>query len=214
MRDPTRSLGRLAALVLAACATGCASTPAPGPKEPTAPGSALLGVLFEARPPIAFGSEPQRVVAFVKLEEGEDPLAADTWLQASYEEGGRVYLLDAEPGEYVAVACAAEGMMTFLDEDMIRRTRVTVPRGGVAFMGKFVVDQHFSWSGSDAAQKHYRKLMGDAPWISHTYRGSHDESARDAASEKKFLSAALGSFRGTAWAPRIEARLAELAGAR
>jgi len=115
---------------------------------------------------------------FVRLEDGETVIQ-DEVVSSNYFEDGYVYLLNAKPGRYVAVAAAkltqkghAPGPMTpvgggfsvgasynpgpresvtFFPAEMIEATLIEVKPGGVAFMGAWVLSTPWSPGIGDGA---------------------------------------------------------------
>jgi hypothetical protein len=199
------------------------------PLPPIAPNSALIGIMVHTKAPksekimnLGIPTNEFPHVAFVKLGEGEDILTSSTWLADSHEDfDGRAYLLDAEPGEYVAVALRADvstgsppvdvSKFTFLSEELIAITRVTVTPGGVVFMGDFTIDRKRDDESYDRAQKHYRELL-TAGVKGHNvyYAGALRECHKDKATEVKFFRDTAKLFQGSPWAQIVEAHLHEL----
>ncbi len=107
-------------------------------------------------------------VYFIRLDDEKgtpDSFLRTTLYRSNYTHGNQVYLLNAAPGRYAAVVVffektpqppppasgafpVASGrpqeFWTYLSEDVIRRTEVTVPPGTIRYMGDFVIDQAVS----------------------------------------------------------------------
>jgi hypothetical protein len=99
---------RYACAVVASCvAGGCASTPPPAVPEPAYEPAAAVGLSLKIRMPVKVTSRTPDVVFFAQIEDGTmiDSLSATTPIHAStYCDGEHVYLLNVEPGRWVAVA--------------------------------------------------------------------------------------------------------------
>ena len=83
-----------------------ATRPLPAP-EPIDSDSAGLGFWLKMRAPLRFVNNKPDVVLFVRLEEGEgldDLLEKKYTIASTAADGGYVYLLNANPGTWVAVA--------------------------------------------------------------------------------------------------------------
>jgi hypothetical protein len=209
----------------------CSDLPLLIPHPPGEPTSALVGISIRTKATTSekilnLGIDQAEFphVAFVKIGDGEGIRSASTWFPSNYQDDERVYLLNAEPGEYVAAAIRSvediTGVpgheevhrFTFLSEDVIEMTRVTVRPGGIVFMGEFVVDRKGGTDSLDPAQQHYRELL--VPGVkSHEdvwYRGVLREGHQDRDTEEKFFRKTAKRFKGSPWVPIIEAHLKEL----
>lgn len=168
-------------LVLSACVT---LPPPPGPEDSQ---SAAIGISLVIRPPLRlFGLADQKTdmtVYFIRLDQEKaapDSLLRTTLYRSNYTHGNQVYLLNATPGKYAAVAVffekasqplsPAPGALpvasgppkefwTYLSEDVIRQTEVTVPTGAIRYMGDFVIDQAVGMKNADEAQDHYHRFV-------------------------------------------------------
>jgi hypothetical protein len=206
-----KSVSALAALLLL---TGCAameSRPAP-PAYPEGAAPAVLGVKVRTYAPILPWSHDNHLVAFVKIEDDDDMFRSDEWIQSNYTAGDLIYLLGAEPGDYVAVASLrvqeewqGQGgapslpggvFVTLFDEKTIESSRTTVERGAVAFMGEILVKQGVGSAGSDPAQRHYHDLLEVRAM---SYRGAFREHRKDAADRDHFIEKSRGMFADTEW---------------
>lgn len=168
-------------LVLSACIT---LPPPPGPEDSQ---SAALGISLVVRPPLRlFGLADQKTdmtVYFIRLDEEKgapDSFLQNTLYRSNYTHGNQVYLLNAKPGRYAAVVVffertppqpsaipgavpVASGppkeFWTYLSEDVIRQTEVTVPPGAIRYMGDFVIDQAVGMKNADEAQDYYHRFV-------------------------------------------------------
>ncbi|MFQ5528637.1 MAG: hypothetical protein ACE5GX_20575, partial [Thermoanaerobaculia bacterium] len=69
------------------------------------PMSGSIGVTVRTRPPAKIGPGlPAVEIFFVKLEDGEEAFGATDLIPSNYSNKKQVYLLNADPGRYVAVA--------------------------------------------------------------------------------------------------------------
>ena len=155
-----------------------------------------IGVRIKTRSPTKLGRAYAHTVVFVKLASHEDGIVGDRFLRSSYTRGKHVYLLNTEPGRYLAVACQTSQTIeyytyvntNFFSEELIPITEVTVEPGEFVFMGEFVVDRHGKfYKEADPVQLHYRKLI--APMTS-VYRGSLHQLLRDPETEQTFWAVA------------------------
>jgi hypothetical protein len=148
-------------LVVASGSAHAQRLPAPDPERGT------IAVSIEAKPPIKIGKMPATQVYFARLDSGADPFAAIDVIPSSHSSRGQVYLLNAPPGRYVAVAALLEGVggnasfqtMTFLSAATISQTEVAVVPGRITLMGRFKVQASLKIDEADAAQSHYYRLL-------------------------------------------------------
>lgn len=161
---------------------GCTTVlppPAPLDKE-----RSVIGISVNVRAPIRlFSSQAQRVY-FVRIESG-DPIYQETLIPSNYTKGDYVYLLNAKPGRYAAVAASYERVnavpmfplplppgisvtvgaptvfksTTYFSEELIHKISVEVKPSTVAFMGEFIIDSSVGVEGADQAQAHYYRLL-------------------------------------------------------
>ena len=226
----------------AALTLGCVGfgPPVPPPVQaPANPSAALIAIK------VVPGSLPTHRVYFVRVEEGGDPLSGLVLIPSNYFEDGYVYLLNATPGRYAAVAAAclllnrsrggtqtttmpvgggggfsgSVGVsftpgpverITLLPADAIQGTLVEVKPGSVAFMGEWTLSDKASWKGiegddhTDAAQRHYFRLMEAAGIGNLHYRGFEPESDRGDGAWLAFLPHARKRLADTHWAGILE----------
>jgi hypothetical protein len=103
-------------------------------------------------------------VYFVRLEDHTDVRRAKSVIYSNYHNGKQVYLLNAKPGRYVAVAArlwSGDDSVSeaFFSMEMIPLTEVTVGPGQMVFMGDFLVNLGIRISRADEAQAHYFRLI-------------------------------------------------------
>lgn len=176
---------------------GCASVP---PPERTDVNASIIGIKVKIRAPLmkVFGT-PAEIVYFVRTDT-EDPLVKDTLIPSNYASGGYLYLLNAPPGRYSAVAASytaqsapmgstanlgggfsvstsvsySAGIMTYFPSDAIEKALVTVEPSSVVFMGEFVLDRALSMNDADEAQMYYyRQVAPGAEDRNFLLRGPH-----------------------------------------
>jgi hypothetical protein len=139
-----------------------ADLPVPDPER----GS--LGVIIEAKPPSKMGTMDAVQVFFVRLDEGVDPLNAESFIPSNFFGKGQVYLLNAKPGRYVAVAVqlrvggpagTSPQFHAFLSKELIPSTQTEVVAGKMAFMGEYMLETSSKMDEADPAQSHYYQMI-------------------------------------------------------
>jgi hypothetical protein len=211
--------------------SACAGVPPPAPLDSQ---SAALGISVKLKAPIElFSRYPDRVY-FVRVDKDDDVYTASQIIPSNYVKGDYVYLLNAAPGRYVAVASFLEQrsqtgrsntFTTFFSEEVIKRTQTVVTPGTMAFMGKYVLGTSGSFDEADNAQLHYfhslapNAMVGTGVMASMLsvltsgaayYRGVLKEEHKETPAEKSFLATSAESFKGTGWGDRLQKRLDEL----
>ena len=161
-----------------------------------------IGVTFRLKAPIGMGIKKSAVqIFFVRLEGGdEDAFSAEQVIPSTYSKKKQVYLLNAKPGRYVAVAAnlgsqATAGSMSpvgggvsvgfqppvmkfsaFFSIEMIPQTEVTVVPGEMVFMGDLLAKGSTKMENTDAAQAHYYRMLSpeaaDKGYLARTFSGS------------------------------------------
>ena len=163
--------------VLSACA---GQLPAPTPQDGA---SAGIGVLVKTRAAIKLFSTKVDSVMFVRLEGNDSSQYISTQpIKSNYNKDGYIYLLNAPPGRYAAVATfrsqasaptapAGGGgftvtvnpgdtdYTTYFSRDLVKATEVTVEPGRIVFMGEVIVDTSTSFTDADDVQSHYIRLI-------------------------------------------------------
>jgi len=219
MRHMTKVSLALALFALAGCATGL-----PARSGPERGG---IGISVQVRPPIGlaiFTRTSQRVY-FVRVDGEKGLFAQDQFILSNYSADGWVYLLDAPPGRYAAVASVSskqgKDYVIVFSKQLIEATAVTVSPGAMAFMGEYLVDTSYSVEHADTAQRHYLKVIRPSAIIGFTatlptnvmfYRGSALEAKRDQATEMRFLSTAAGHLQGSEWNGLLDRATKDLRG--
>jgi hypothetical protein len=185
---------------------GCASIPSPEDSE-----SSAIGIRFETHVPI-FGQLHLPSIVFFVRTENDDDLAQSQVIRSNFARSGRLYLLNAPPGKYAAVASFRSdqyaGYLTVFSEELIDSTRVEVVPGKLAFMGSYSLGESVRMGSAEPIQKHYAELL--APDISgnvikqfligyHPYRGTMRKGRRDEAAQAEFLTESMEDFAGSGW---------------
>ena len=160
--------------------TGCTAPP-----RPLGPESAVVGIKID----LSSILKELQGVQFVRISDPEDdPSDQDALIQSNYTDGGYVYLLNAEPGLYAAVAVSycidiPEPLISgyddpcdywfvdFFSEALIRKTLVTVSPSSLAFMGELKLDRLNPFEkargmeGASPVQSHYYQLRSDIAFL-------------------------------------------------
>jgi len=207
------------------------------PVEAPDPGRGTIGITVNVIRPETTGSHPADAVYFVRVVEDADRFAAKSLIPSTYTKGKNVYLLNAEPGRYVAVACsfnAAADMgfagavddaaVAFSEPDIVK-TEVEVRAGAVVFMGAIEAQSATRTQEADGAQSHYLRMMGPTgatrDFLAQTrteqlvYIAAFQHFERAPTAEAEFWGeAARRDFRkDPAWTSRIAGRSAAPVGA-
>jgi hypothetical protein len=153
--------------------------PAPTPQDGA---SAGIGVFVKTRAPIKLFTGKADSVMFVRLDGNDGSQYISTQpITSNYNKGGYIYLLNAPPGRYAAVATfqskasaptAPTGggvtvtvnpgdtdYTTYFSRDLVEATEVTVEPGRIVFMGELIVDTSTSFEDADDVQMHYFRLI-------------------------------------------------------
>ena len=219
MRRITKVSLALALLSLAGCATGL-----PARSGPERGG---IGISVNVRSPIGlpiFTRESQRVY-FIRVDGEKGLFAQDHVILSNYFADGWVYLLDAPPGRYAAVASVSSKQgrddVIVFPEQLIEATVVTVSPGAMAFMGEYLVKASYGVEHADVAQRHYLKIIRPSAIIGITatlptnvmfYKGSALQAQRDQATKMRFLSTATDHLQGTEWNGLLDRSTKDLKG--
>jgi len=197
-----------------------------------APDSArgVIGVSIRIVPPAKIGSSAAEVVYFVRVGKEEDLLGAEFVLKSNHHKGDRAYLLNAKPGRYVAVACyyqpggalGAGDYNTYFSANLIKLSETEVRAGEVVFMGEMRVQSSTKMNEADSAQQHYWQLVspenarkgGFARTMTgdYDYTGTADSIQRDAETERRFWTDAVGKDfkKEDAWLELVEKKLGQV----
>ena len=216
MRGMAKVSVALALLALMGCATGLPTR--------SGPERGGIGISVQVRPPngLAIFTRASQRVYFVRLDGEKGPFAQDQFILSNYSAEGWVYLLDAPPGRYAAVASVFSRLrkdyVTIFSKQLIEATAVTVSPGAMAFMGEYLLNASYGFDDADAAQRHYLKVIwpsaftATVPTAVTFYLGSALEAKRDQETEIRFLSAAAGHLQGTEWNGLLDRLTGDLKG--
>ncbi len=175
--DWRRSL--TAAAMCAAMALGGCAAPLPI-ADPREPHGSALAIRLALKAPIGVFSNSPRQVYFARID-GAGGVLQQSIVRSNLVRGDRAYLLNAEPGTWVAVAAffsrgpipaappaggvsisasvGRTGYTTYFSEELLERTKVSLGDGALVCMGAFVVDQAVGLAGADAVQLHYQNVI-------------------------------------------------------
>lgn len=157
---------------------GCASMPVPKMADPQ---TAVVGIQIETQVPIGIFSQKPDVVYFVKID-NEGDITQNQVIPSNFAKDGRIYLLNARPGKYAAVAAfrsqagspftpapqpgvnvsvsiGKTGYTTYFSKELIEATKVDVGPGEVVFMGSYIVKQSVGLTDAEPIQSHYANLL-------------------------------------------------------
>ena len=199
---------------LSACAT---QLPAPTP-TPQDGASAGIGVLVKSRSQMLVRHKADSVT-FARLEGNDTSQYISTQLITSnYKKDGYIYLLNAPPGRYAAVATfrlyqdfldgSVSRHYTYFSRDLVKATEVTVEPGRIVFMGEFIVDTS-SFKDADDVQSHYDRLISpdlegrSVSWqvrmgVLH-YTGTLHEVNQDEEARERFLATTRENLGEVGW---------------
>ncbi len=204
--------------------TGCIAAP---PKMSGDRGQ-VLALRLKIYESIKIFTYTPKLVYFAKVDEKNRDLKDQSNIVFSnYCYKYNVYLFNAEPGTYAAIAATYKGQNDILytllfPKELIEKSLVTLKPGEVAFMGNFTVKKPFFSSpltdrDYDSHQlNYYRKLslftnrlaeflLGDAFSSSHL-----DSSGKNREREREFLKTSRPVVKNTKWNPLFKRRLAEV----
>jgi hypothetical protein len=199
------------------------SSARPRPLEPPDPGRGIIGLKVKVFPPAQTGWSAADVVYFARVVKDSDRFGAESVIRSNFVKGGHLYLLNAEPGRYVAVGCefvlgtaGDVGRAAFSKAD-VAQSEVEVTAGGVVFMGAIVAESSTKTQASDPVQAHYLRIIGSAASsqgsMARAFSGVFDYTAtftsvaRDPAAAKAFWNKAIAKhFKNySAWSDGIAA---------
>lgn len=148
-------------LALTACATP-PSTPIQSKQESAGIGLSVR-VINSMIVPITYNAD---VVYFSKNCSPSESCDKNIYI-SNYAKDGRVYWLDAPPGEYVAVATSfrqftdPNNYITYFPEEIIQKTLVHVENGKFVYLGDYTFDMFLGVcpDKADASQLRYAELF-------------------------------------------------------
>jgi hypothetical protein len=161
----------------------------------------------------------QDTVYFVKLDDKDENLLGVKLIPSNYTRGDYVYLVNAEPGRYAAVASFFQQTdntyNSFYDLNTIQNTITVVGPGQIAYMGNIMVDNQLKniynniEHNGDKAQLHYYNLLKSFIYGTH-YCGSLNTIDRSGQLEKEFLIKTKDYFKDSDWLKMLNERLEQL----
>ena len=185
--------------------------------RPEDPERSVIGIEIESQGGIL--SQKPDEVFFVAMED-ESALSQDHVFPSNFANGGRMYLLNARPGKYAAVATFRSqmntvGFTTYFSKELIEATRTDVRPGEAVFMGSYVVRMSIGLKEADPIQRHYANVLALAsskgrasrliPDGAH-YRGTLDKAKRDGDARTAFLKHARDDLAESDWGPLLSDR--------
>lgn len=199
---------------LLACSALKPSAPGPGRSE-----SAAIGINVKISPPLPLPPFPvAEGVYYAKLEPGKPLTEQAKIVESNYMWQGRAYLLNADPGEYVAVATYhyPKGIsfgagpvkvgirprhVTLFPSGMVEASKVTVAPQQLGYMGTFVVDlpNFGGLGGADPVQKHFGGLIDALV----SYQGGQNTAENSDALTAAFIEDARSDLGDAGWGPAI-----------
>ena len=201
------------ALVIPALLIGCGL-----PKNLRTPDkidSSVLGVSIKTITLKIFKNR-QDTVYFVKLADTDEGLLATKVIPSNYSRGDYVYLINAEPGKYIAIASffqqSDNTYNSFFDLNTIQNTMTVVGPGQIVYMGDITVENHLKniynniEQNGDKAQLHYYNLLKSFMYGTY-YCGSLTSAERPRQLEKKFLYKSKEYFKDSDWLKMIDTSL-------
>jgi hypothetical protein len=158
----------------------------------------------------------QDTVYFVKLADKDEGLLAAKIIPSNYSRGDYAYLINAEPGKYIAIASffqqSDNTYNSFFDLNTIQNTVTVVGPGQIAYMGSITVENQLKniynniEKNGDKAQLHYYNLLKSFIYGTH-YCGSLISAERNKELEKEFLFKTKEYFKDSDWLKMINAGL-------
>ncbi len=216
-------------LLLGLCflATAAVAKTLPMPQPDAERGS--IGITVRSLAPMRAIRSSATQIFFVRIEEDIDPLAADAVIPSNFSQGKQVYLLNAKPGRYVAVAADLKAaplsgmdLKAVFSQELIPLTEVTVTPGEMVFAGEYLIATHLGMEKGDPAQTHYYRLiapeMERKGYFARSFSGQGayladlESMSREPAAERRFWEEARAEvFKSKkAWLEMVERRLAAL----
>jgi hypothetical protein len=184
--------------------TSCATTKVPV-NEKNIP--SVAGVSIKIKAPIGIFWNYADAVFFVQIDSNGEP-SKDNFIRSSFSKDGRVYLLNALPGEYAIVGTFFYNYGSFtsyLSKSSIEKTKFKVSEGSFTFIGELVIDTSSGLDGADTMQIVYSNLIspgGVGAGIfsgDHHYKGEIIEFINNIDLNKKFIEKAKKDLEGGGW---------------
>ncbi len=145
------------------------------PQLPVNDQSSIIGISINIMQPLSIFTSHPKAVYFVRMED-DDIINQNNLISSNYYKDDIIYLLNARPGRYIAVAAFEETISPSNDENeksrtmynsfyfpynLIKMTEVELMPGDIAFMGTITVKKPWSlsFSNPDEAQLYYCRLL-------------------------------------------------------
>ncbi len=183
--------------------------------HPEDPERSVIGIQIELQGGIL--SQKPDSVFFVAME-NEGAISQDYVFPSTFANGGRVYLLNARPGKYAAVATFRSqmnttGFTTYFSKDLVGATRVDVRPGEAVFMGSYVVHMSTGLKKAEPIQRHYADVLArQKAGVSHLlpggvhYLGALGTAKRNSDARTAFLKHARDDLAEGGWGPLLSDR--------
>lgn len=188
----------------------------PPPPPPIDSQSSVIGMWLKMQAPWRIFHTKPSFVYFVKMDDQHGVLTQNHFIRSNYSHGNQVYLLNAEPGTYAAVAAVCERQLGisnekhyYFSEELIKLTKVTVTPGTVAFMGAFTVDTSglLGFISSGNLPLPSRLVVRDGFQYGLAYLARPCQSDHDEKAEEAFLSRMCKYLKDSAWVGRTEQQM-------
>jgi hypothetical protein len=136
------------------------------PKDST---RSIIGISVTQKPPLRNIEKISDTVFFLKVNESDNGEEVKL-IPSNYRKGDRIYLINAEPGKYKAIAAYyasynfgfgsqknssdnSEHHLTIFSGETVEKSETEVKPGEFAFMGKFVIENSMNINKGDKVQK-------------------------------------------------------------
>jgi hypothetical protein len=174
--------------------------------------SSIIGISVKTITLSIFRNKAE-VVYFVRLDEKDDNNIGNKIIPTNYARGDYVYLINAKPGKYAAVASffsqTEESYNTFFDAAAIQASIVEVGPNQVVYAGDLVIEnqmknlyQNIEQNG-DKAQLHYYSLLKSFMYGTY-YCGTPIKTGKTKEAQGEFLNKTRTYFKDSQWIPLIE----------
>lgn len=215
-------------LVIVDC-IGCSSIVVP----PPVPRSAHIGIALSSHTLIPLKLFEQKITAiyFARLEEDQNGFVSKfPLIPSNAKSGNRFYLLNAQPGRYVAVAAleppvvgvnaggpgsmghvnSTPGSYVAFSKPVVALTEVKAQYGRLVFMGNFSVKAHVRLSEPDPDEVQLDTISHKPPESPPYIFGSVNKVEQGSGPEQQFLLKAKGDLGESGWGTIIQETLESL----
>ena len=209
--------------------TGCSSILVP----PPVPQSAHIGLVLSSHTLIPLKLFEQKITAiyFARLEEDQNGFISKfPLIPSNAKSGNRFYLLNAQPGRYVAVAAleppvvgvnaggpgsvgyvnSTPGSFVVFSKPVVALTEVKAQYGRLVFMGNFLVKAHVRLSEPDPDEVQLDTIFHKPPESPPYNFGSVNKVEQGSDSERQFLLKAKADLGESGWGPIIQETIESL----